>query len=144
MSANDFAKSLFQPPANKENINNFLVAYRDLKTQLLLADDNNTLKFEEDKPTKVINAQNGELTVDRNSSLFIFLKATFEKPETSLYEKQQILNLTEQWLKDPFINSYHVSEMKQYIGDLIALAQAEKSPLLKTAGENLIDSFNRA
>lgn len=90
---------------------------------------------------KMVGPEGG--TTDAEKLIF-FIKREFEKPETSLYGKQQLLKLAEQWASTPFVNKNEVSAVKDQVAGLIQIAQKEElsvlNPLVVKLGLSLKNS----
>lgn len=121
-SAFIFNKELLGPPTNPDFQKKFLDTYRFIISSLT-----------KDKSEKSDSAK-----------LFSYFHMTFTNPMTSLYEKQQILKLAEQWVSDPNMNHHEVANLQQEIKTLAANAKASGSASLGVAANKLLASLDAA
>jgi RasGEF domain len=121
----DAREILLKPMGNREFQRDFLLSYGgDIIHQM----------------TKGIPGYNRN--APDSEKLFLYINTTYAKAD--FYQKQQLVNLAEQWLKDPFINSGEVSERKEDTEKLIGASALDKSPTMNEMSKKLENSLNEA
>jgi len=122
-------KLLLKPPGNPEVKSEFLSNYRS-----------------------TINEFSGDKSLQQPShKLFALLMDTFNAPETSLYEKQQLMRLAIQWVNDPKVNNYELYTEKKELSALVEqiklladFALLEGSPTLRDQATTLSEAIKKA